>query len=451
MSDSSILRRFAPICTSLSLLLVSASSGALAAPVARFGLSPDNDLTVLVSTLATAKTQIDINMYQFDSAPVADQLIERIKAGVSVRLLLESHPVEGSISAQEKQMLHRIQDAMKASGVTTHRIFMMGALNGVNKSRRYAYDHAKYVLIDGIRVLICSENFTATGHPAPGQIGNRGWEVVLEDPSLVSTMTDMFNVDSDTQYKDVTAYGPRDPLPFAPEAVVSSEIVGFSSASGPRHNPALPEGFGTFNTATLITSPNSLNGLQDFMRFATKTLDTEQMSLPHLWKVATIPGPSPLVSELIAAAKRGVAVRALLNDDNVFDFSSDPTKKTNTLTVKYLTDMARCYGLPIAARIINIKQVGITYIHNKGILADSQRVLISSINGTRNSVMNNREVAVALDSPDAAAYFGRAYDKDWELSAADVELKQPTGDCPSYETDSLMPATAWSRPDLGWL
>ena len=35
-------------------------------------------------------------------------------------------------------------------------------------------------------------------------------------------------------------------------------------------------------------------------------------------------------------------------------------------------------------------------------IADGKRVFVSSINGTRNAVMNNRETAVNLESPDAA-------------------------------------------------
>ena len=50
------------------------------------------------------------------------------------------------------------------------------------------YDHAKYVVIDGQKVLVASENFTTTGHPDAGYVGNRGWEAVMEDSRSRSTV-----------------------------------------------------------------------------------------------------------------------------------------------------------------------------------------------------------------------------------------------------------------------
>jgi phosphatidylserine/phosphatidylglycerophosphate/cardiolipin synthase-like enzyme len=60
--------------------------------------------------------------------------------------------------------------------------------------------------------------------------------------------------------------------------------------------------------------------------------------------------------------------------------------------------------------------VEVNYVHNKGMVADGSRVFVSSINGTENAIMNNREVAVSVVSPDAAQYFGKVFDTDWQLS-----------------------------------
>ncbi|MFH1263821.1 MAG: phospholipase D-like domain-containing protein, partial [Pseudomonadota bacterium] len=60
-------------------------------------------------------------------------------------------------------------------------------------------------------------------------------------------------------------------------------------------------------------------------------------------------------------------------------------------------------------------------IHNKGFLADDRFALVSSINGTQNSVMNNRELGILLDSPDAAQYFKMAFNADWNVSPESTE------------------------------
>jgi phosphatidylserine/phosphatidylglycerophosphate/cardiolipin synthase-like enzyme len=81
-----------------------------------------------------------------------------------------------------------------------------------------------------------------------------------------------------------------------------------------------------------------------------------------------------------------------------------------------LERIGRCSKLPVFAKIVDTHAAEIEIIHNKGFLIDRGQVLVSSINGTRNSVMKNREVGLILDSPDAARYYGDAFDFDWQVS-----------------------------------
>ena len=41
-------------------------------------------------------------------------------------------------------------------------------------------------------------------------------------------------------------------------------------------------------------------------------------------------------------------------------------------------------------------------------------VLVSSINGTENSVENNREIGIAIESEAGARYFGEVFGFDWD-------------------------------------
>jgi phosphatidylserine/phosphatidylglycerophosphate/cardiolipin synthase-like enzyme len=127
-----------------------------------------------------------------------------------------------------------------------------------------------------------------------------------------------------------------------------------------------------------------------------------------------------------------VKVRVLLNDDAVFlrGPDADRKKKKNLETVQYLNSQARELKLPLEGRIINIKKLEITYVHNKGMIADRERVLISSINGTENSITNNRETGVVLESTDAGKYFSDVFDLDWELSATSEPLDSESNHSP---------------------
>ena len=120
-----------------------------------------------------------------------------------------------------------------------------------------------------------------------------------------------------------------------------------------------------------------------------------------------------------AAHHKGVRVRVLMNDDRVFDLAGDPRppeKRPGFVTVKALQRLAACKGWRIEAKIVDIKKVGISYIHNKGYLADRNRMILGSINGTRNSMHNNRETALVLRGEQPVDYYRSLFDWDWERS-----------------------------------
>ena len=188
-------------------------------------------------------------------------------------------------------------------------------------------------------------------------------------------------------------------------------------------------------TARSITSPNtSLDGLVSLINSAKKSIDIELMSFSSKW--GTTGRRSPLLAAVIEAARRGVKVRALLNDESVFakhkakensevelalNDGFEPlflsrSKYQNPVTVKILNDLAESDSLDVSASIADIDAMGVTYIHNKGILVDDDKVLISSINWNQNSVMNNREAAVVLESKDIHDYYEAIFQKDWSVS-----------------------------------
>ena len=53
-------------------------------------------------------------------------------------------------------------------------------------------------------------------------------------------------------------------------------------------------------------------------------------------------------------------------------------------------------------------------VHNKGVIADGQRVLVSSQNWSTDGTLYNRDAGVIIDSPDAAAYFQQIFQHDWD-------------------------------------
>jgi phosphatidylserine/phosphatidylglycerophosphate/cardiolipin synthase-like enzyme len=216
----------------------------------------------------------------------------------------------------------------------------------------------------------------------------------------------------------------------------SQPTAGTDKTPETRTVPALPRGSGEAASVELVTSPQALDGVAGMIRLARKHLELQHMDLPSEWAKPT-KAMSPIVGEVIRAARKGVSVRVLLNDEGAFGFApavNDKGLTRNQVTVQLLNQIARCEKLDIGAAIIDVDAVGITYVHNKGALADDRWSFVSSINGTQNSVENNREVALLVDSPDAARYYGEAFDFDWE-NTPDSTL--PLAACRSFNLFDL--------------
>ncbi len=407
---------------------------------ALFGVSPDNSQELVVRTIRSAKQSLQINIYEFEHPGIRDAVLAAIQRGIKVQILVEGEPV-GGLSRTGHQLLKDLLKAMEAP--TAHRecsLHLMVKPVSPGQTRRFAYNHAKYLVVDLRDVLVSSENFSFGAHPNSGQVGNRGWHAVIQDRALANRMLGLFEQDADPRLGDALDLR-REALPE------SGRRTDNSHAPATRSLKPMQITRGEVDSVQLVTSPHSLNGLIEFIRGAKVSIDLEFMSLAPYWPapLAGLPKPvNPIVEELEAAAKRGVRVRVLLNDEAVFAQAPNPppgsqpkgllqapTKRSRNLdTVCRLQGLAKSAKLAIEGRIVNVKRAQITYIHNKGMVVDGNKAWVSSINGTQNSVQNNREVALAIHSADAAKYFDLAFRTDWTASqspsASDCQVTSPT-------------------------
>lgn len=390
---------------------------------AEYAVGPDSNFDLLLSTLDSAQKRIVINIYEFNNPVIAEHLIHKIKEGIEVQILFETQPCcDRKMTALGKKVVRDIYTAMRKSGRARHRIYLMGSnlkrkddLPVPNASptpsvRRFIYNHAKYLIIDGKRVHMSSENFTVTGHPENGTVGNRGWDVALESPSLASQVLELFREDTNTAEKDILEIQPtKNYLPgWLRDDGSSLEVETNPSRTQSRAHPES----GSASQVEIVTSPMALPGVEKFMNYADHSLDLQFMSLPVNWGRGQNAFLSPIVEKLIELAKSGVSVRVLLNDPRTFEADSD-VAVGNEITVALLEKIGQCRGYDLSAKIIDVKSAGISYIHNKGMIADGDRVFLSSINGTQNSVEKNRETALSIRSPDANGYFKRIFNFDW--------------------------------------
>jgi phosphatidylserine/phosphatidylglycerophosphate/cardiolipin synthase-like enzyme len=284
---------------------------------------------------------------------------------------------------------------------------MEGRAAGV---RRFVYDHAKYMVVDDASVLIGSENYSPTGQPQPGQVGNRGWEVFVHDPSLAANMMTVFNGDRATTNRDIHTYvGLRPMNHYFIQSPDGDSYTGEERIFAPTRMVPL-DVLPATQVMPVFSPDTSLNTLTQLIRSAKRTLDIQQLNFDSNWDKQ--PNKSPLLAEVVAAARRGVQVRVLLNDDA--SFGGDPTPTAgNAATVAVLKQYATAYRLNLSAKIANLKGMGVDYIHNKGVLVDGAYTLVASINWGQNSVENNREAGVILASPQINQHYQALFNSDW--------------------------------------
>ncbi len=342
-------------------------------------VSPDCSDEVFDSLISSATRDIRLNVYEFSSPAMAESLAEARARGVAVRILIEGGPV-GGIGAEEKAALWKVNQ----SGIPVYAM-----VSSQDAHAPYRYDHAKYVVADGSSVLVVSENFKYSGFAPAGATGNRGWGVVMTDPGVASYYSLVF--DTDMQSPSVVPYSGS---PGAGEVVPAQK---HTSEFIPRE----------FSGATVhpVLAPDTSHQITGLIDSAQQSIDIEEASITNETRLVL----NPYLSSAINASRRGVHVRVLLDS---YWYNVDG-KADNDEMVALINRIAVAEHLPLEARCAQLRENQIEKIHNKGMIVDGSRVLVSSINWNSNSPNFNREAGVIIDHPGVAAYFSQVFEDDW--------------------------------------
>jgi phosphatidylserine/phosphatidylglycerophosphate/cardiolipin synthase-like enzyme len=367
--------------------------------------SPDNSFNTVVSLLNSATTTIDLNVYEFQMPQLMDPILNAIKRGVAVRVFLEGAPVGGLID----QGKYVAQQIVNAGGQV--RFIINDTTIGAFK--RYRFDHAKYAVIDSNKVFVQSENFKNSSIPFNTNYGNRGWGIVMNNASVASFYSTVFNGDWNVNAKDSFPFTASSTKWGAPTAgfVPDSSTPTATYAGNFKNKPIT----GEFNVTPIIAPDSTFlqnTGILGLAKSATKSLLVEQLYAHKYWGPttgSTTTTPDLYLEECINAARRGVKVRILL--DSAFLDATDP--RDNQFTVQYVNDIAAAEHLDLQAKLIDLKTLGLEKVHNKGMLVDSQKTLVSSINWSESSPENNREAGVIVDNPEVNAYYEQLFWYDW--------------------------------------
>jgi phosphatidylserine/phosphatidylglycerophosphate/cardiolipin synthase-like enzyme len=323
---------------------------------------------VALRTLRAADRRILLAGYTFTSERVARALVDAARRGVRVRVLLDDAPVGGLTRREARQL-----DRLARAGVEVR------VLGG--EAARFSYHHPKYAVVDRT-ALVLTENWKPAG---VGGASSRGWGVRVDSPALAADLAALFagdaagrDVTSWTRFRRGRAFDAGDPVP--------------EGSYPARHDPErLP-----VETVHLLTAPgNAERGVVEVIEGAEERVDVVQVSVER---------DHPFVVRLLDAARRGVEVRVLLS-------SAWYVEEENAATAAWLNERADAEDLPLEARLADPRG-RFEKVHAKGVVADDT-VVVGSLNWNRHATRENREVAVALESPAAARYYRQVFAADW--------------------------------------
>lgn len=382
-------------------------------------VAPDHSYAALRTLLEAAQQSIWFEGYTFDSPALGDLLIGRLRAGAAVTLALESAPV-GGVTDQQRWI---VQQIAQAGG----RVYYFRANKATGASKRYAYQHGKFWVLDGRLALIGSENPSPGAFPtddkSDGTYGRRGVYLATDAPTVVAGLQAYLAADiAPGQREDVWVWNAADPTLGAPPAdFVPSYGSGGASYKVQKPQPLQLQAIFTFQLISAPEQPmRTRDGLLGLIAQVGPgdTLLVEQL-YEHTWWGAeasnVMDDPNPRLEAYLAAARRGAQVRVLL--DAYFDDLSSP--RSNQRTVEYLHALAGVEGLDLQARRRNPTGQG---VHNKMILAQVGGrgwVIVGSLNGGEVSAKLNREMALKVASDAAYAYLAEVFWYDWGATFQD--------------------------------
>lgn len=336
-------------------------------------LAPDESFAALARFVRAAQEEILIASYTLTSPDVGGLLHEALRRGVEVRVLLDASPVGGLPDAERA-----ILNGLVARGADVSLLASSG---------RYLAMHAKYVVADGERLLISSENLGNGGYPVRGG-GNRGFGAIVHSSAVAGFFAAVFDNDAEPGRADVQRWPPTS------DALVLER----TSVPVPSAGRAAIPGF-----VTPVAGPDeALDRLLDLIASANESIHLEQLQLAR-WHGE---GESAVFRALVDASLRGVNVSGLVAWD----------EEGNAEAV------ATLQALGASGSLVDVRLAPCCMrIHNKAFVVDREEAWIGSVNLGWAALHRNREVAVLIRSPEVARVFADAIEGDLEPAAAGTE------------------------------
>jgi len=344
--------------------------------------SPDSTYAVTRKMFLAAKKSILIGIYDLSAQHMLDCITDAMDRGVTVSLMLDID--------SEKEL--SIFKKLKKYGVEC-----VPAPSCASKNISYfASSHEKVIVIDNKWTFIQSGNYSNNSIPAnegdgddtPGfKTGNRDMGVLIESAPMARYFTKVLKADMKLELEGAG-------LELMEERMPDTELLIEAPARKP--DPLFPSKL--FNPDTSITvqpvlSPdNYMDIIPDLLAGAKRSIRIEQQYIRVGQKH---------INKLLQSIPRDIEVQVIL----AHPIGSD------TKAIREMQALQDEYGFEV--RFLSKQFV---HCHNKLIVVDDDKVLISSQNWSDSAVAKNREAGVIIYDKEITKYYSKIFDADWTMS-----------------------------------
>jgi hypothetical protein len=362
--------------------------------------SPDNGWPMLKSFLGETGASLAVGLYDFTSAHI-ETTVSDTMAGKQLKLVLDHPPQNATADQTDAETVALLRKALDSH---FEQAWALTRLDREATAWIYPTSyHIKVAVRDRSAFWLSSGNWNNSNQPdieptsnaadaAEARHHDRDWHVVIEHPQLAGIFEDYILNDLLVAVAhNKPPESPGSPLPPPPES--ASETNAF--------NQFFPVSSitGTFKITPLLTPDPGVyaQAVKTMIAGATQTLymQFQYIQLPKEAN-ASSQGFIDLVQAVIGRQNEGVEVKIIMSE----------FEKTGYL------EQLQAMGLNVvdSVKIQN-------NVHNKGIVVDGKRVLISSQNWSTDGTLYNRDAGVIIDSEAAAQYFQKIFMHDWQYLA----------------------------------
>lgn len=392
--------------------------------------TPDSAFFVTRRLLEAAQRSILIGIYDFTAFHMRDLLLAAVEGGVEVTLMLDCNFSNNpTATSEEKSIFNELQE----NGVRCVRA--PSCQGGTRRFFRVA--HEKVIVVDDEWTLVQSGNYTNNSIPlnesdgvnTPNfRTGNRDMGIAIRSTALARFFSDLIKRDIRLELGEVEDVSesiliPTSLPPLFERATESVDFQLFPSETFTEVNPV--------NVLPVLTPDNYLDVMPGVIASATRSIVIEQQYIRNI-NFASNGSIRRLVDAIRSAreAHPDLRVRIIVAPPYSANNESDRRKLEAEL------DALAGAGLLVGQNVRLLNKNHLRHCHNKLVIVDDEKVLISSQNWSEPAVTQNREAGVLIEHPRIAGYFGRIFDEDWNNAF------QSPGDAPETEVFVLENPTA---------